>query len=188
MTRIALVLGGARSGKSAFAEALLDAEAQAAGLSRRYLATARSEWDGVRDTEFERRIAEHRARRGPDWRTLEASDDLPRALTQADDGDGALLVDCLTLWLSYHLMEEDDAEAATSELLETLGGLRSPTVLVSNEVGMGLVPDTALGRRFRDAQGRLNQRVAQAASLVVFVAAGLPMTLKGDLRNWRSGD
>jgi adenosylcobinamide kinase/adenosylcobinamide-phosphate guanylyltransferase len=167
--RAAFVLGGARSGKSAGAERL----ARATGLTRVYLATAEAWDDEMRD-----RIALHRADRGADWETLEA----PRALLDAarsrDSHDNVILIDCLTLWLSNLTLAEADVEAETAALSDWLPTAAARVVLVSNEVGLGIVPDTPLGRRFRDAQGRLNQRVAAVADRVLFVAAGLPLRLK----------
>lgn len=164
-----LVLGGARSGKSAFAERLV----LASGLEPVYLATA-----AAGDAEMAERIAHHRERRGPAWRTVEEELDLAGAIAREAQPSRALLVDCLTLWLSNLMFAERDLEAETAKLLAALGAAKAPVVLVSNEVGLGLVPDNALGRRFRDAQGRLNQAVAAAMPHVVFVAAGLPLTLK----------
>ena len=189
MARLALVLGGARSGKSAFAETMATRLAAAEQRRKIYLATARTSWNGQVDAEFAARIEEHRARRGADWITVEAPDALEQALDDADGEKRVLLVDCLTLWLSNRLLDPgdpDDAavEAACDALIASLRGLRAPTILVSNEVGLGLTPETPLGRRFRDAQGALNRRVAAEAELAVFVAAGLPLTLKGDLRGW----
>lgn len=165
-----LVLGGARSGKSAFAERLL----RESGLALRYLATAQA-----LDGEMAGRIARHRACRGAGWTTREEPLALVAALAAEAAPGRAVLVDCLTLWLSNLLLAERDPEAETAGLCEALGQAAGPVVLVSNEVGMGLVPQTPLGRRFRDAQGRLNQAVAAAVPSVVFVAAGLPLRLKG---------
>jgi adenosylcobinamide kinase/adenosylcobinamide-phosphate guanylyltransferase len=167
--RLALVLGGARSGKSRFAEGLVTAT----GLPRRYIATAEAH-----DAEMAARIARHRTERGAGWTNVEAPLDLAGALRAAPPGV-ATLVDCLTLWLSNLMLADRDPERETEDLLAALAGAAGPVALVSNEIGMGLVPDTPLGRRFRDAQGRLNQRVAAAADLGVFVAAGLPIVLKG---------
>jgi adenosylcobinamide kinase/adenosylcobinamide-phosphate guanylyltransferase len=167
--RRALVLGGARSGKSALAERL----ALARGGEAVYLATAEPF-----DDEMRARVARHRQDRGAGWRTVEAPRDLAGAL-RAEDGPGrTLLVDCLTLWLTNRMLDGADPEADAAALAGALAGLAAPVALVSNEVGLGLVPDTPLGRRFRDAQGRLNQRVAAACDLVLFVAAGLPLALK----------
>ncbi|SEQ12087.1 adenosylcobinamide kinase /adenosylcobinamide-phosphate guanylyltransferase [Faunimonas pinastri] len=167
--RTVLVLGGARSGKSRFAERLVEKS----GLSRVYLATATAG-----DDEMAERIAHHRARRAG-WRTIEEPLALEDTLSREAGEGRAILVDCLTLWLSNLMFAEADVVARTESLCVTLGTVPGLVVLVSNEVGMGLVPDNALGRRFRDAQGRLNQAVAAAATDVAFVAAGLPLTLKG---------
>ena len=164
-----LVLGGARSGKSVHAEGLI---AQS-GLAPRYLATAQAG-----DGEMADRIARHRARRGAGWTTREEPLDLVGALREESRPGRAVLVDCLTLWLSNLLFAERDLEGETAALCEALPRLAGPVVLVSNEVGLGLVPETPLGRRFRDAQGRLNQAVAAVVPRVVFVAAGLPLVLK----------
>ena len=164
---LALVLGGARSGKSRRAEALL----MALPPPWTYIATAEAF-----DAEMAQRIAEHRARRDGRWATLDAPRDLPAALDAAPDGP--VLVDCLTLWLSNLLLAEADPAAATAALEAALLRRAAPTVLVSNEVGSGVVPATALGRRFRDAQGRLNQQVAAMAGRVELVVAGIPMRIK----------
>ena len=166
-----LVLGGARSGKSAFAERLV----AASGREARYLATAEAG-----DGEMRERIAHHRSRRGPGWATREEPLALVEALSEEAGADRAILVDCLTLWLSNLLFAERDLDAETARLCARLAEMPFPVVLVSNEVGMGLVPETPLGRRFRDAQGRLNQAVAAIVPSVVFVAAGLPLWLKGE--------
>ncbi|MGQ7791437.1 bifunctional adenosylcobinamide kinase/adenosylcobinamide-phosphate guanylyltransferase [Faunimonas sp. B44] len=167
---IALVLGGARSGKSRHAEAIV----AASGLDPVYLATAEAG-----DGEMAERIAEHRARRGAGWRTREAPVALPDAIGEEAGPGRVLLVDCLTLWLSNLMLAGIDIEERSRMLLERLRRAPGLVVLVSNEVGLGIVPDNALGRRFRDAQGRLNQAVAEIAGHVVFVAAGLPLVLKG---------
>lgn len=167
---VVLVLGGARSGKSAYAERL----AAESGLGPTYLATAEP-----RDAEMAARIAAHRARRGPAWRTVEEPEALEAALAREAAADRAVVVDCLTLWLSKLTEAGADVAARTEGLAAALAGLPGLVVLVSNEIGLGLVPETALGRQFRDAQGRLNQAVAAAADRVVFVAAGLPLFLKG---------
>lgn len=164
-----LVLGGARSGKTRHGLAC----AEALGSARVYIATAEAG-----DAEMAARIARHRAERGAGWSTLEAPLELADALAAVDGAD-AVLVDCLTLWLSNLMLAGRDAEAAGARLLAALAAAAVPVVLVSNEVGLGLVPETPLGRRFRDAQGLLNQRVAAAVGCVDFVAAGLPLRLKG---------
>jgi adenosylcobinamide kinase/adenosylcobinamide-phosphate guanylyltransferase len=162
------ILGGARSGKSARAQAL----AEAAGETRVYVATAEA-----LDTEMAARIARHKADRGGGWRTVEAPLDLVAAMDAADAP--VVLVDCLTLWLSNLMHHGRDVEAESDALCKSLGRFEGEVILVSNEVGLGLVPETPLGRAFRDAQGRLNQRVAAACDGVEFVAAGLPLRLKG---------
>lgn len=167
MAHLTLILGGARSGKSARALALCPPP-------RVFIATAEA-----LDAEMADRIARHKAERGADWALVEAPLDLAGAI-QAEAAPGrALLVDCLTLWLSNLMHHERDVEAETADLIAMLGEVPGFAVLVSNEVGMGLAPMNALGRAFRDEQGRLNQRVAAAADRVEFVAAGLPLTLKG---------
>ena len=171
LARTTLVLGGARSGKSAYAEGLI----VAAGPVATYLATAEPG-----DGEMAARIAHHRARRGPGWVTVEEPLDLLGTLERVARPDRPVLVDCLTLWLSNLMFAERDVEAETARLAQGLGALVGPVVLVSNEVGQGIVPDNALARAFRDHAGRLHQAVAAAAARVVFVTAGLPMVLKGD--------
>lgn len=168
---LSLVIGGARSGKSALAERLVTAT----GRPRRYIATAEA-WDD----EMRARIAQHRADRGAGWITAEAPLDLCAALAAAAPGE-AVLVDCATLWLTNHLLAEHDLEAEATSLLTALAACPAPVVMVSNEVGWSIVPENALARRFRDAQGRLNQRLATQAGLVVAVMAGLPLVLKGTL-------
>jgi adenosylcobinamide kinase / adenosylcobinamide-phosphate guanylyltransferase len=167
--RRALVLGGARSGKSAMAERLV----RETGLKRTYVATAQAF-----DAEMADRIARHRLDRGEGWETVEAPLDLGGALAAANRPGSAVLVDCLTLWLSNVMLAGGDVEAETAALCARVAETAGPVALVSNEVGMGLVPDTALGRAFRDAQGRLNQRMAAVCDLVAFCAAGLPLWLK----------
>jgi adenosylcobinamide kinase / adenosylcobinamide-phosphate guanylyltransferase len=162
-----LILGGARSGKTA--HALRAAEATDRDLVM--IATAEA-----LDAEMAERIARHRAERGPRWRTLEAPLDLADALEQVGAAETAV-VDCLTLWVSNLMHAEQDLELAADQLIAALVG--RDVFLVSNEVGLGIVPDNALVRRFRDAAGRLNQQVAAAADRVIFIAAGLPLVLKG---------
>lgn len=166
MTTI-LILGGARSGKTTHA---LRA-AEATGRDLVMIATAEA-----LDEEMAERIARHRAERGPAWRTLEAPLDLAGALAELEPSETAV-IDCLTLWVSNLMHAERDIEAETERLIAALAG--RDVLLVSNEVGLGIVPDNALARRFRDAAGRLNQQVAAAADKVVFIAAGLPLALKG---------
>ena len=168
---LSLVLGGAASGKSAFAEALVDRH----GANRLYIATAQA-WDD----EMRTKISLHLARRGPGWRTVEAPLNLIPALNAAT-GQNVVLLDCATLWLTNHMLAGSDVAAQTAQLLAALQHCNAPVVVVSNEVGMGIVPETALGRRFRDAQGTLNQQIAAQAGLVAMVIAGLPLVLKGHL-------
>ncbi len=165
---LTLVIGGAASGKSALAEARV----LGSGLTPVYVATAQG-WDD----EMRAKIARHRARRSG-WREIEAPMDLPAALATLRVGEAAL-VDCLTLWLTNVLLAETDLAEAEDALVAALAASLAPMVCVTNEVGQGIVPDTPLGRRFREAQGRLNQRIAAQADSVVAVMAGLPLVLKG---------
>lgn len=167
--RITFVLGGARSGKSRFAESVV------ARLPQPWVYIATAE---AHDDEMATRIAEHRARREAHWQTVEAPHELPEAIAAAPIGS-AVLVDCLTLWLSNIMHGPFDVDRLVNQLEQALLDRDGATVLVSNEIGLGLVPETPLGRAFRDAQGRLNQRIAAAASRVVFVVAGQPMFVKG---------
>ena len=166
--RLTLVLGGARSGKSRYAESLVTA------LPAPWIYVATAE---ARDAEMTERIAAHQARRGAGWRTLETPRDVVGALTA--HGTTPLLVDCLTLWLANALLASADADAEIERLEAALEQASAPLVLVANEVGFGIVPDNPLGRRFRDLQGLLNQRIAARADRVVLVVAGLPLTIKG---------
>ncbi len=177
--RSVLVLGGARSGKSAYAQAL----AEAAAPERVYLATAEAG-----DAEMADRIARHRQARGPGWSTSEAPLDLAEALGAEARAGRIVLADCLTLWITNLMLAGRDVEAATEALALALGALEGPAILVSNEVGLALVPETRLGRDFRDLQGRANAAVAKACDAVVFVAAGLPTLLKpAPPLDWRLG-
>ncbi len=169
LERVTLVLGGARSGKSAHAESL--AEGVPGDLV--YIATATPG-----DAEIAARIAEHKARRGARWRTVEEPLDLAGALARNALPGSVALVDCLTLWLANVMAAGRDPAAETGQLARALAGAAGPVVLVANEVGLGIVPDNVLARAFRDHAGRLNQAVAGVADRVIFVAAGLPMTLK----------
>lgn len=164
MARVSLILGGARSGKSARALAL----ATSPGT---FLATGQA-----LDAEMALRIATHQAERGPDWDLIEAPLEIAGPIR--DHTTGTMVVDCLTLWLNNLMHHGRDIEAASAGLLDALPGC-GRLILVSNEVGLSIAPENAMARRFRDAQGRLNQRVAAAADHVEFMAAGLPMALKG---------
>jgi adenosylcobinamide kinase / adenosylcobinamide-phosphate guanylyltransferase len=166
---VTLVLGGARSGKSAYAEALIAAFPP----PWTYLATAE-----IYDEEMRARIDIHIARRGERWRTIEAPQTLPQAIGQAP-AQAPLLVDCLTLWLSNRLIGGADAGADRAALIAALAAREAPTVVVSSEVGLAIVPENALARAFRDAAGEAHQAVAQIAGAVTLVVAGLPLRIKG---------
>ena len=168
---VTLVLGGARSGKSAFAEMLVR---EGGGRQCVYVATAEPV-----DAEMAGRIEAHRARRGEGWRTVEAPVALAEAIRRESAPRTCLLVDCLTVWLGNLMHHGHDVDAAREALLASLAAASGPVVLVANEVGLGIVPDNAMARAFRDHAGRLNQAVAKAAGRVYFVAAGLPVSLKG---------
>lgn len=166
LPRLTLVLGGARSGKSRYAERLV----MRAPSPWTYVATAEA-----LDEEMRERIAHHRDRRDARWQTR----DVPLELAaEVERFEGPTLIDCLTLWLSNVMLAGRNVEAESERLIGALSVARQPIVAVSNEVGLGLVPETPLGRAFRDAQGRLNQRVAAVADHAVFMAAGLPLRLK----------
>jgi adenosylcobinamide kinase/adenosylcobinamide-phosphate guanylyltransferase len=164
-----LVIGCTRSGKSRYAEERV----LRLGLAPVYIATG-----AAGDAEMAVRIAGHRMRRGPEWRTVEEPLNLPERIINEAQAGKAVLVDCLTLWLSNLMVSERGLDSATSRLIEALVHAEGPVVVVSNEVGGGIVPDNALAREFADAQGELNQRVARAVDEVVLVAAGLPLVLK----------
>ena len=167
--QLTLVLGGARSGKSRYAEQIV----MASPAPWVYVATAEPF-----DAEMTARIAEHRNRRGGQWQTVEAPLDLAGAIAGAP-ASVTVLVDCLTLWLNNLMFNNRDIDTETQRLEAALAARKAATVLVSNEVGSGIVPDNAEARRFRDLQGRLNQRIAARADRVVLLVAGLPMVVKG---------
>ena len=171
LPQLSIVLGGARSGKSGLAERL----AQAADRPRIYIATAEANDDEMRD-----RIERHRHDRGSGWRTIEAPHNVAGVLAEAPK-DHIILLDCATVWLSNQLFANRDLDTECATLITALRTCASPVIVVSNEVGWSIVPENALARRFRDAQGRLNQKLATEAGLVVGVMAGLPMVLKGTL-------
>lgn len=171
LPKLTLVLGGAASGKTAWAEALV----LRTGETPVYLATAQA-WD----TEMQAKIDRHRTLRGDGWLTVEAPLDLAPALRNARAGQ-VVLLDCATLWLSNIMLAEGDPEAESAALLRAIATCAAPVVVVSNEVGAGIVPENALARRFRQAQGELNQKMAADAGLVVAVMAGLPLVLKGQI-------
>ena len=170
LPNLSLVLGGANSGKSTFAEHLL----LGCGAHPVYVATAESH-----DAEMAAKIKAHRATRGTRWRTVEAPLDLASALAGCGAGD-VVLIDCATMWLTNEILADAPGDLCDT-FMQALADAPCPVVVVSNEVGQGIVPDNALARRFRGAQGRLNQRIAAQAGLVVAVMAGLPLVLKGAL-------
>lgn len=167
--RSLFVLGGARSGKSRHAEAV----AEAFGTDLTFIATAQAFDDEMAD-----RIARHRADRDSRWATIEAPLALGDAIRSADTPQGLVLVDCLTLWTSNLLIGDHDADAALTALLDAIDAIEGRLILVANETGLGIVPDNALARRFRDLAGTINQRVAARVDAVDFVVAGIP-------RRWR---
>ncbi|MBT9370908.1 bifunctional adenosylcobinamide kinase/adenosylcobinamide-phosphate guanylyltransferase [Rhizobium sp. CSW-27] len=168
--KITLVLGGARSGKSRFSEDL----ARAGGLERHYIATSQAF-----DEEMHARIAQHRADRGDGWVTHEVPLLLLSALQQVARPERIVLVDCLTLWVTNLMMAEAEVDREGAALAESLRKLAGPVIFVSNEVGLGIVPDNRMARAFRDHAGRLHQAVAAVADEVFFIAAGLPLKMKG---------
>ena len=164
------VLGGARSGKSGFAEKLvLDS-----GLAPFYIATA-----NVWDDEMRARVDTHKQRRSGEWTNIEAPDDLENALAAADGSGRIVLVDCLTLWVTNLMLANADTAARSQSLCDALAQMEAPALLVSNEVGLGIVPDNEMARAFRDHAGRLHQDIAAMAGQVFFIAAGLPLKMKG---------
>jgi adenosylcobinamide kinase/adenosylcobinamide-phosphate guanylyltransferase len=167
--RSVLVLGGARSGKSRYAQTL----AESASRERLFLATAQAG-----DPEMAERIARHRAGRGAGWQTREEPLELAAALRAETRKDRVVLVDCVTLWLSNLMLAGRDLDREISALTKEIRTLNGPVILVSNEVGLAIVPETQLGRQFRDWQGRANQELGAVCDAVVFVAAGLPTLLK----------
>lgn len=166
--RLTLVLGGARSGKSRYAQIL----AMAAPPPWVYVATAQA-----LDDEMRERIEKHKADRGDGWTTIEEPIELSRALAQAP-ASAPVVVDCITLWLSNLMLGAHDINAAVARFIKSLDGRRAPTIVVSCEVGSGLVPETPLGRAFRDQAGVVNQRLAVIAHTVLFMVAGLATPLK----------
>lgn len=165
------MLGGAASGKSAFAESLVVSD----GGTRGYIATAQ-----VWDAEMAAKVAQHQKMRGNGWITVEEPLNIAAALTELNDVE-TILVDCATLWLTNQLLVEADLEVVSKKFVDSLSDAPQRIVVVSNEVGQGIVPDNVMSRQFREAQGRLNQQLAASANLAVVVMAGLPMVLKGAL-------
>lgn len=169
LPRLSVVLGGARSGKSRYAEALVTRVPP----PWTYIATAQAF-----DDEMRVRIAEHRTRRNEGWHTVEAPFDLANAIGNGGEQNNAILVDCLTLWLSNLFLAGRQLSEERALLDAALDTVKVPVVLVSNEVGLGIVPETAVGREFRDEAGWLHQHLAARAGRVIFMVAGLPMTVK----------
>ncbi|GIL38692.1 bifunctional adenosylcobinamide kinase/adenosylcobinamide-phosphate guanylyltransferase [Roseiterribacter gracilis] len=170
---ITLVLGGARSGKTRYA--LSEAQRRAAE-SRNLVMIATA---AAGDDEMSARIARHREERGPLWRTIEEPLALPAIVAREASANQVIVVDCLTLWLTNLMLADEDVEACSDALLQALTAPDLDIFLISNEVGLGIVPDNALARRFRDEAGRLHQRIAATADRVVLVVAGIPMIVKG---------
>jgi len=170
-----LVIGGARSGKSRYAQSRAEAQARAESppLAPYFIATAQAF-----DNEMRERIKRHQDDRSDGWITIEAPVDLAEAITRWSTPGRVLLVDCLTLWTSNLLLGDHDIAAATTRLIQAIAVARGPIILVANEVGWSIVPDNALARRFRDEAGVVNQHIAEAVSEVQLVAAGLPLKLK----------
>lgn len=166
---VTLVLGGARSGKSRFAEGLVEDS----GLEPVYVATGRAF-----DNEMAVRISAHKERRGEKWRTLEVPLDLAGALRREVAEQRAILIDCATLWITNLMMENRDMQAESDRLVTELKRVRAPVVIVSNEVGMGIVPENEMARAFRDHAGELHQQIAEIAQTVYLVVAGQPLAIK----------
>ena len=170
-TQVTLILGGAASGKSSYAEHACFKS----GKIRAYLATSQ-----IVDHEMRVKVDKHVVQRGKGWTTYEEQLDLSPILDSLDQ-DKICLLDCVTMWLSNHLLAGSDLQVAQQDLLAAISRCKADVVIVSNEVGMGIVPDNALARQFREAQGRLNIALAAQANCVVQVVAGLPLVLKGTL-------
>lgn len=169
LPRLTLILGGARSGKSRHAEQLIEAS----DLSPYYIATAEA-----LDDDMQARIAKHQERRGPDWQTIEEPLALAETLAQVNAKGRALLVDCLTLWLTNLMVHDRPIKAEVSHLIESLEGLDGATIMVSNEVGLGVMPTNKMARDFIDHAGLLHQKLADRADLVLFMTAGIAQQLK----------
>lgn len=168
---LTLVLGGAASGKSAYAEKAI----QAVCPCPTYIATAQ-----IFDEEMTQKVEQHQKMRGTNWTTIEEPLDIATALKKAPQ-DIPVLIDCATLWLTNVILGDHDTKKQTASFLKAVTAFPAPVIIVSNEVGQGIVPDNALSRKFRNAQGRLNQEIATQADCVVAVMAGLPLALKGPL-------
>jgi len=174
MNKITFVIGGCRSGKSRHALQLAE---QMPGDRKVYVATC-----VPRDDEMARRVARHQKERSQNWVTIEEPLALPEIILENSPGADVMLVDCLTLWVSNLLMETDDEkqiEAIISRLIDALKKVKRPLILVSNEVGAGIVPENKLARQYRDIMGLVNQAAARAAGKVIWMVAGIPVTVKG---------
>jgi adenosylcobinamide kinase/adenosylcobinamide-phosphate guanylyltransferase len=182
MARIILITGGSRSGKSIYAQQIAESMAE----DRTYIATC-----PVVDEEMEERILKHReARRTRNWQTIEETTDLAAALTGAK-GSPVILIDCLTLWVNNLMYQaelqkkdirEEDIVDRCRDILDACDTIYGTVIFVTNEIGMGIVPDNALSRRYRDLAGRCNQVMAHRADAVVFMVSGLPLKMKGEIR------
>jgi len=168
MTKISLIFGGAKSGKSNYAENLASPYS-----NKIYIATAEA-----RDEEMQKRIKSHQSQRDKHWQTIEEPTDLISHLTKSHPENTVILIDCMTIWLSNLMEHNQDITNATEALLNILPKSSADVILVSNELGLSIVPENALARAFRDEQGLLNQKLAKCATNVVFIAAGLPLNLK----------
>ncbi|MEP2946083.1 MAG: bifunctional adenosylcobinamide kinase/adenosylcobinamide-phosphate guanylyltransferase [Lentilitoribacter sp.] len=168
------VLGGARSGKSVFAEKLALGFGEANSSKCLYIATSQ-----IWDEEMRARVDLHKERRSAKWETIEVPLELPNALIEHSENGCAILVDCLTLWLTNLMMEERDINAAGDALVNAISSINTPIIFVSNEVGQGIVPDNKMARDFRDHAGILHQKLAAVVDEVYFITAGLPTKLKG---------
>ena len=168
MPKLSLILGGARSGKSKYAEDLTTHYE-----NKIYIATAQA-----RDEEMKSRIIAHQKQRGPSWQTIEEPFNIGEQIETQHEQNSVILIDCITLWLSNLFEQSYNIQDETTQLLDALNKSSADVILVSNEVGLSIVPENALARKFRDEQGIINQKLAKAASNVVFIAAGLPLILK----------
>lgn len=175
LPKLTFILGGASSGKTAFAETLTRDHAQLRGKLPTYLATAQ-----IFDAEMQAKVDAHRASRSQGWHSIESPYGAARELLQMGTHDTVLL-DCATLWLSNQMLSHRDLATEINALLQALTTSQATIIVVSNEVGQGIVPDHKLGRQFRDAQGKLNQRIAAVSDLALLLVAGLPLVLKGTL-------
>lgn len=173
--RLTFVLGGARSGKSRFAQNMAESATRADGVLPQLIFVATAE---AGDGEMAARIARHQSDRGPRWRTIEAPLDLPAALRENSVSGRVVVVDCLTLWLSNLIHAGQDPDLACAQLVRALDACAGANILISNETGLGIVPDNALARAFRDYAGQMHQTIAARADRVFFIAAGLALPLK----------